>query len=222
MEYTDSGSKQASVAAFKSADRRRHEDDVLSLFLERGEHGYTDDELFQAHAKILGKEIPNSTRPARNSLQNAGLVRSRTDAQMNAIKRKTRDGKLAVVRVAKEFQPVNLDHIGRVPKEFLKRRNFKDIQDYYQTPEWRAVRAAMIAKAGGPICEVTGIRDERVNTHHKVYDHLEDEINHLEDLMLLLPEIHEVVELHYKGKKRDGSFEAGLKAAFAAYRKRIA
>lgn len=60
---------------------------------------------------------------------------------------------------------------------------------YLLTKHWRALRRHLIGRRG-VCCELCGASDVRLEVHHKTYEHLGEEWEHLGDLIVLCSNCH--------------------------------
>lgn len=59
--------------------------------------------------------------------------------------------------------------------------------EYMQSSQWRQIRATMLSKYGK--CQLCG-STSNLEVHHNSYEHIGDEMNHLEDLVVLCRDCH--------------------------------
>ena len=65
--------------------------------------------------------------------------------------------------------------------------------EFLKSMYWRYVRTLMFRNRGRHRgCTRCGTTKERLDVHHKTYDHQGDELNHLEDLTILCAECHRI------------------------------
>ncbi len=90
---------------------------------------------------------------------------------------------------------------------------------YLKSDYWKAVSTAVKARAGNR-CQLCNSPDD-LEAHHRTYDHLGKELEHLEDLTCLCADCHE--KHHSIGAGRDGMIKLSRKdiAACISNRKGI-
>jgi 5-methylcytosine-specific restriction endonuclease McrA len=71
----------------------------------------------------------------------------------------------------------------------MKKLRSMPYEDFLKTKYWDRVRKMKI-KQSGCKCQVCGKKDTELHVHHNSYEHHGDEANHLEDLVVLCKNCH--------------------------------
>lgn len=90
-----------------------------------------------------------------------------------------------------ELTEYDLERIKSMVSVFKTKNHYGDSKDnyeeYLQSKHWKQIRAIMLNKFGK--CQVCGSIDN-LEVHHNSYEHVGEEKNHLEDLVVLCHDCH--------------------------------
>ena len=201
MPHDNGFSRDCSVEAYKNADRKTQQEKYLDLLRGAGPGGLMDDTV-----AATGMFHPNSYRAARRALEKRGEVVLVPDPTNEKGYKQgvTSTGCKAGYYALAEYYPDAVD-----PK-YLAAKKLRELdctyEEYCRGEHFQDLKRRKVEEVGGLYCWMSGLPCPDAQLHHLTYERLG--VERLEDVILVSPEWHEVLEtIHQREFRRDGSVE---------------
>jgi 5-methylcytosine-specific restriction endonuclease McrA len=101
------------------------------------------------------------------------------------------------------IQSSNIKKPRKKPKAIQRDEEYLKYRKYIKSKEFKEIKGIVEERDGGKCCACNSTRDERTLTcHHKTYEHLYNEREHLEDLITLCNVCHRAIHNAVSNYKR--------------------